>query len=84
MRKPVVATDAGGNRELVSSSGVGWLIPMRNRVELTSAIVDVIENRSRADAVARNARAHVVNGFSKELRISRLEALYSTVLAKRR
>ena len=80
MRKPVIATDAGGNRELVSLPDVGWLIPMRNRVELTNAILDVIENPSRAKTVAHNAREHVVKGFSKDLRISRLESLYSTVL----
>jgi glycosyltransferase involved in cell wall biosynthesis len=80
MRKPVIATDAGGNRELVSSPDVGWLIPPRNREALTDALLDVIENRRRANAVARNARDHVVKGFSKELRISRLEALYQQIL----
>ena len=29
MRKPVIATDCGGNRELVSSPEVGWLIPAK-------------------------------------------------------
>jgi glycosyltransferase involved in cell wall biosynthesis len=57
---------------------------MRSRVELTNAILDVIENRERARTVAQNAREHVVKSFSKELRISRLELLYTTVLAKRR
>ena len=80
MRKPVIATDAGGNRELVSSPGVGWLIPMRDRAELTSAMLTVIEDRSRAARVAENARAHVAGGFSKELRITRLEDLYSRIL----
>lgn len=84
MRKPVIATDAGGNRELVSSPDVGWLVPMRNRAELTNAILEVIEDRLRAQAVARNAREHVVRNFSKDLRISRLESLYTDILAKRR
>lgn len=80
MQKPVIATDAGGNRELVSSPEVGWLIPMRDRAELTSAMLTVIEDRGRASRVAENARAHVVRGFSKELRITRLEDLYSRIL----
>jgi len=80
MQKPVIATDAGGNRELVSSPDVGWLISMRDRAELTSAMLTVIEDRSRAARVAENARAHVVQGFSKELRITRLEDLYSRIL----
>ena len=80
MQKPVIATNAGGNRELVSSPDVGWLIPMRDRTELTSAMLTVIEDRSRAARVAENAREHVVRGFSKELRITRLEELYSRIL----
>ncbi len=84
MRKPVIATDAGGNAELVSSPAVGWLIPIRDRAALTNAIIDGIENRGRSDAVAKNAREHVVKGFSKTLRIARLEDLYSRILAGRR
>jgi len=80
MEKPVIATDAGGNRELVSSPDVGWLIPMKDRAALTNALLEVIEDPARAAAVGRAARAHVVNGFSKELRITRLEELYSSIL----
>lgn len=80
MRKPVIATDAGGNRELVSSPDVGWLVPMRDHDELVSAMLTVIEDRGRAIRVAANAREHVMRGFSKELRITRLETLYSRIL----
>ena len=81
MEKPVIATDAGGNRELVSSPQVGWLIPMKERAALTRALLDVIEDPARAAAVGRAARKHVVSGFSKELRIDALEGLYSRILA---
>ena len=84
MEKPVIATDAGGNAELVSSPDVGWLIPMKNRAALTGALLMVMGNSERAAEVGRNARAHVVNGFSKELRINRLEELYSQILRKKR
>jgi len=81
MEKPVIATDAGGNAELVSSADVGSLIPMKNRAALTGALLMVMGNADRAAEVARNARAHVVRGFSKELRIARLEGLYGEILA---
>ena len=81
MRKPVIATDCGGNRELVSSPEVGWLIAPRDVGALARAIGDVIADPERAAAVARNAREHVVRGFSKELRITKLEALYEEVRA---
>ena len=83
MQKPVIATNCGGNAELVSSAGVGWLVPPRNVDALAKAIDEVIAQPERAASVARNAREHVVRGFSKELRISKLEDLYSTVLAGR-
>jgi glycosyltransferase involved in cell wall biosynthesis len=80
MEKPVIATDAGGNDELVSSPDVGWLIPMKNRPALTGALLKVIGNADRSAEVGKNARRHVVNGFSKELRITRLEELYGEIL----
>jgi glycosyltransferase involved in cell wall biosynthesis len=81
MRKPVIATDAGGNRELVSSPYVGWLIPMKNHAALVAALRDVINDRARARDVAQHAREHVVQGFSSELRITRLEELYRTIIS---
>jgi glycosyltransferase involved in cell wall biosynthesis len=84
MRKPVIATDCGGNRELVSSADVGWLIPAKEVPPLARAIAEVMDDRARSKRVAANAREHVLRGFSKELRISRLEALYESVLQRRR
>ncbi len=80
MRKPVIATNAGGNEELVSSPDVGWLIPMRDHDGLTGAIGEVIRDPRSATERGRNARDHVVRGFSSELRISRLEELYRSIL----
>ncbi len=85
MQKPVIATNAGGNDELLSTPEVGWLVPVRDHAALTRAITEVIENPDRAAAVGKNARKHVVEGFSKERRITRLQDLYGEILeAKRR
>jgi glycosyltransferase involved in cell wall biosynthesis len=84
MQKPVIATNAGGNGELVSSPDVGWLIPMKDRAALTGALLAVIGDAARSAAVGRAGREHVVRGFSKELRITRLEGLYAAILAAKR
>jgi glycosyltransferase involved in cell wall biosynthesis len=84
MEKPVIATDCGGNGELVSSANVGWLIPLRDHAALTAAIREVIEQPGRASAVARNARQHIVRSFSKETRIEKLERLYAEILANKK
>ena len=81
MQKPVIATDCGGNRELVSSPAVGWLVPKRDVAALANAIREVIDDPAHATQVAANARAHVARGFSRELRIRKLEELYAAILA---
>ena len=83
MEKPVIATDAGGNRELVTSPEVGWLIPMKDRAALTNALLEVIGNPFRSTAVGKAAGKHVVQGYSKELRITRLESLYAEILGSK-
>src|SRR3954469_1167220 len=70
MEKPVIATDCGGNAELVSSPDVGWLVPQKNHDVLVRSIREVMTDRSRAADVGRKARRQVIRGFSKEIRIT--------------
>lgn len=84
MAKPVIATNAGGNGELLSRAEVGSLIPMKDRAALTRALREIIDDEARAAEIGRNARVHVVRGFSKELRITRLESLYGSIVESKR
>lgn len=80
MGKPVVATDCGGNVELVSSPQIGWLVPPRDQDALTRALLEVLENPSHRMAVGDNAMHHVRSSFSKDVRITRLENLYREII----
>jgi glycosyltransferase involved in cell wall biosynthesis len=84
MEKPVIATDCGGNAELVSGRDVGWIVPKKDHASLVSAIRDVVGNRPMAAEIGRRARRRVIRGFSKEIRITRLERLYGEILAAKR
>jgi glycosyltransferase involved in cell wall biosynthesis len=81
LAKPVVATDCGGNRELVASPEVGWLVPPRHRAALTGAMLSVLDGGEAAAAAGAAARRRVIEGFSKTVRIDRLERLYREILA---
>jgi len=81
LAKPVIATDCGGNRELVASPEVGWLVAPRDRAALTGAMLSVIDGREAAAAAGLAARRRVIEGFSKSVRIDRLERLYRGILA---
>ncbi len=80
LEKPAVATDCGGNVELLSSPELGWLVPPKDREALTRAMLDVLENPERSREIGARARRHVVSGFSREARLDRLEGLYREIL----
>ncbi len=83
LEKPVVATDCGGNRELLSTPEVGWLVEPRSDAALTRALLEVIEDPARAAHVGARAREHVRDGFSRAIRIDRLEGLYREIVERR-
>ncbi len=83
MERPVIATDCGGNAELVSSPDVGWLVPQKNHEVLVRSIREVMTDRAHAADVGRKARRHVIRGFSKEIRVTRLSRLYGEILARK-
>ncbi len=78
--KPVVATDCGGNRELVDSDRFGWLVPPKNREALTRALIEIMGDPERSTRVGRAARGRVVERFSMNTRIEALERLYLEII----
>lgn len=79
----VVATDCGGNRELLSSSDLGWLIPPRDHEALVGALSEVASSAERRASVAANAQRLVRERLSVDRRIDRLEAIYDECVAAR-
>ncbi len=56
---PVVATDAGGNPDVVKDGETGWLVPVGNGAALASAIAECLESEGEAKRRAVRAAAHV-------------------------
>jgi glycosyltransferase involved in cell wall biosynthesis len=82
MRKPVIATDCGGNRELISSPEVGLLVPRRDRDALVTALTSLMRDSALRERMAEAGMQHVRQNFSKERRIDRLESLYRSIIAQ--
>ncbi|MFN2443670.1 MAG: glycosyltransferase family 4 protein [Thermoanaerobaculia bacterium] len=80
LRKPVIATDAGGNDELLSSAELGWLIPRKDEAALTRAMLEILEKPQARAAAALRGMEHVRAGFSRKYRLDRLEALYREIV----
>jgi glycosyltransferase involved in cell wall biosynthesis len=80
MERAVAATDCGGNRELVVDGEVGLLVPPRNPEAMAAALTRLIDDPDLRNRLGTAARQRVVEHFSTEKRIEKLEALYREVL----
>jgi glycosyltransferase involved in cell wall biosynthesis len=80
---PVVASDAGGTREIVVDGVTGRLVPIRDVPALTEALLDTIGNPARAAAFGAAGRARVEEKYSMPKWVDRLTALYREVMDDR-
>lgn len=81
MQRAVVATDCGGNRELVVDGEVGLLVPPRDPDAIAGALTRLIGDPDLRRRLGAAARRRVVEDFSAEKKIDKLEALYRQILA---
>lgn len=82
--KPVLAAAAGGNPELVVDGESGVLVPPRDPPAMAAALAGLLRDPARASALGRAGRERVHRGFSSEVRLDRIEALYARLLAEQR
>ena len=80
---PVIATDLEGMPELITDGETGFLVPPRNPEALGQAILRMLDNPARAQAMARAGRKRVEAGFSLAAKIERTEALYRRLVGER-
>jgi glycosyltransferase involved in cell wall biosynthesis len=82
MRKPVVCSNAGGNPELVLDGVTGRLVAPQSAAAAAAGIIEVMTDQAKARAWSEAGRKRVEEGFSMDVRMTRLEALYRQVLAE--
>jgi glycosyltransferase involved in cell wall biosynthesis len=81
---PIVATDVGGNREVVLDGITGFLVPPRNPEALAEAMLrmmDLPEEKRRE--MGKAARKHVEDNFSLDRVVDMWEALYKELLEQK-
>jgi glycosyltransferase involved in cell wall biosynthesis len=78
---PVVATDVGGNPEVVLDGVTGLLVPPRAPAALADAIVTILGDRELAERFGRAGRRRVTQDFSLTQMIERTEDVYLDLFA---
>ena len=81
--RPVVATNVGGNAEVVLDGVTGVLVPPREPGQMAEALLGLLANPARASAMGAAGRARVEDHFSSRLMVRRLEDLYRDLLARK-
>jgi glycosyltransferase involved in cell wall biosynthesis len=81
---PIIATDAGGTREIVADSITGRLVPVGDVTALTEALLDTIENPTLAAHYGAAGHQLVKAKYDIATWANQLELLYSEVTIRGR
>jgi len=82
--KPIVASDVGGHRELITDARTGYLFAAGNGDALVSRIADIIFNPSEAAMIAANGRRYVEANLTWDVVVEKYGAIYDDLLSGRR
>ena len=76
---PVIASDVGGNREVVCKPELGEIVPFDDQAALTAALDRALQQTWDAQAIRAYAE-----GNSWNSRVSMLTRLFRNILAEKR
>lgn len=74
---PCIATRVGGLPEVISDGETGLLIPPADQERLAQAIVTLLENPDRAQALGEQGKRWAATHFSLEAACQQMEAFYT-------
>jgi len=78
---PVIASDVGGNGEIVQGDVGGLLVPAGDSAAVARAMARLIEDPALADRLAARGAERVRSDFSVERMLERMETAYRGALA---
>jgi len=79
---PVVAFDIGGINEAVSNEETGLLVERANTVELASALLRLLDDKSLREKMGFNGRRFVAENFTWDICAKRMLGVYSEALSQ--
>ncbi len=82
--KPVVATRVGGTPEAVVHGETGLLVPPGDAQALSEAILTLLNDPARAEAMGQAGRERVSKCFSLTRMVRETEQIYEELLARRK
>ena len=78
---PIVSTDVGGCREVVSQGVTGILVSPRRAEELAAAVLSLVNSQTQATAMGAAGRLRAEERFNLRATVERYQDLYAGLLA---
>ncbi len=78
--KPVVATDCGGNRELVKEGETGFLVPNGDEADLSGRLIQFLDNSEMAARFGKAGYARLTKDFNLEKMTMKYIDLYKSLI----
>jgi glycosyltransferase involved in cell wall biosynthesis len=77
---PIVTTSVGGNVEIVQDCLNGLLVPPRNPSALASAIIELLQNKTKAQKMGTEGRRVVEQNFNIQTNVNQIQELYFNLI----
>ena len=77
--KPVIVTDVGGAREVVTDGRKGILIPPGSASAIGTAIIDLLDHPGKRTALSQAGRTHVVQEFGVQRMVDAYQEVYQSL-----
>jgi glycosyltransferase involved in cell wall biosynthesis len=81
--KPVVATDVGGNQELVEDGRTGLLVPIGDAQGLAEAIIRLLQDPDTAWSMGQRGKEKIIAQLGLERYVNEYQSLYEETLSKK-
>lgn len=79
---PCIASDIGGNTDLLNNGRTGWLVPYDDRPGWTEAILRVLQDPNLGRFVGGEARRRIEQEFALPVVVDRYLTIYRQMLAR--
>ncbi len=82
--KPVIATDVGGNPEIIVNHKTGLLVQSNYPSGMSEAIISLLNDNRKAISMGKEAEKSVIMNFNINTMVDNISDLYLRLLAGKR
>lgn len=79
---PIVASDVGGNREIVQPPQCGLIVPARDPQALAAAYLELLRNPAQRVQMGTVGRQRVLDHFSLQKMVAEYQMIYKNLLSR--